>query len=59
MVKDFSVVLAKEEGAVQFTLHDDGSGRYGYTGPMMGVLRPDLLWSIEQVSNEIKDGAKG
>jgi lipopolysaccharide transport system ATP-binding protein len=50
LVQGYNVLLAKEDNVIQFELHDDGSGRGGYTGPMMGVLRPQLPWEFEQIA---------
>ena len=51
IVRDYNVILVNVPEVVHFELHDDGSGRAGYTGPMMGVLRPRLEWQFTQVQD--------
>jgi len=50
IVRDYNHILANVTEAIHFELHDDGSGRAGYTGPMMGVLRPAFDWDFEEIS---------
>jgi hypothetical protein len=41
-----------ENGALSVNIIDpmeDASNRYGYTGPIPGVLRPSMNWSIKAV----------
>jgi len=42
-----------EQNALSFNVRDpmtEDSGRYGYAGPIPGVVRPDLDWQIKRVN---------
>ena len=43
-------ILARVEGAVSFSVHDDGVGRGDYIGEWVGLVRPECVWSGEVVN---------
>ena len=47
IVRELSNIVIYEKQTVSFEIHEDGTGRGGYTGPMMGVLRQHFPWTIE------------
>ena len=49
VVQDKTKTLAAAPNAVSFCVHDYGMGRGGYTGAWIGVVRPLLPWTHEQV----------
>ena len=51
LVRDYFNILVMKEKVVRFQVHEDGSGRGGYTGPWIGVVRPDLKWSIAPIGD--------
>ena len=51
VVQDGAHIHFMEKQVVRFELHDDGSGRGNYTGPMLGLLRPKLDYHIEVVKS--------
>ena len=52
LVRDFINILAFQEKVVTVQVHEDGTGRGGYTGPWMGVTRPDFPWTVERVTEK-------
>jgi len=47
VVRDNTIVLARQEEVVSFHMNDDGSGRGDHVGTWIGVIRPILSWKVE------------
>jgi lipopolysaccharide transport system ATP-binding protein len=50
LVQEMRAVRAAAEGAVGFTLYDDGTTRGDYVGEWVGIVRPRCAWATEVVS---------
>lgn len=49
VVRDFAQILAIQEKAISFTVHESGANRKGYFGRMKGSIRPQLEWQTTKV----------
>lgn len=52
LVRDYTNVLAMQEKVINVQVHEDGSGRGGYTGAWSGVTRPDFGWTAELIKDK-------
>jgi len=49
VVKDSAIVVHREDDALVFEILDDVEDRNGWHGKWLGVIRPKLYWSTEQL----------
>ena len=53
LVRDAGDVFVLQHQIVSFEVHDDGSGRDGYMGLMMGAIRPHMDWSVTPIEGPV------
>lgn len=49
VVRNLMEILAMQEEAISFTVHESGANRKGYLGKMKGSIRPQLEWQTTKV----------
>ncbi|MBC8103834.1 MAG: ATP-binding cassette domain-containing protein [Cytophagales bacterium] len=49
ITRDTNNVLIKLDECLSFNVNDDGAGRGSFAGPIIGVLRPALPWTVTPV----------
>jgi lipopolysaccharide transport system ATP-binding protein len=53
VVKDSAIILYHHEDVLVFEVHDSGKGRGGWYGKWPGVIRPNLQWSTELLTDKL------
>ena len=46
LIRDAGDIFLSKEQVVTFEVHDDGRGRDGFMGRMIGVIRPHMDWEV-------------
>jgi lipopolysaccharide transport system ATP-binding protein len=59
VVKDEGIVLHREDDILVFDVRDSVEMRGGWHGRWVGVIRPNLEWSTELISEGLSSDAKG